>query len=112
MGKITWSDYTVSPREDATAALKQLRASVSSGAGLTFLYHDMAVAEWKVDALGDAFATAARRLGTYAPPTVAEIDEMLRALEEPAKTSCPACEGFRCSGCDGTGLDFDDAEAA
>lgn len=107
-----FSQYTTDPRNDAAEALQQLRRATRAGAGLSALYGGMAIAEAKLRALGTSFASAARRMDSYAPPTLAEIDEMLRALE-PVKASCPACEALGgCSLCDGRGVVFDSARAA
>ncbi|WP_437310120.1 hypothetical protein [Sorangium sp. So ce388] len=107
-----YSQYTDSPRADAIAALIQLREAVVERAILNDLYRGMAIAEARLEALGASFGPAARRLNSYAPPTVAELDEMLRALEDAGKASCEACGGFRCSACDQSGLTFDAPRAA
>ncbi|MGK3995001.1 hypothetical protein [Sorangium sp. So ce1024] len=107
-----FSQYTTDPRADALEAVTQLRAAVAAKAGLSTLYKGMIIAEAKLRAMGPRFAAAAGRLDSHAPPTLAEIDEMLRALE-PVKASCPACEALGgCSLCDGRGVVFDSARAA
>jgi hypothetical protein len=106
------SYYTSDYRADALDALRQLRASVAAGSELRAIYKAMAIAEWKVERLGAAYATHAKRLGGYAPPTVEDVDMMLAAVDvEPVKASCAGCDGGRCSRCDHTGIEFEEVAA-
>lgn len=65
-------------------------------------------------ASGSAVSPERRAAWRQAYELMVGLREVLRELpvEEPAKASCEACGGFRCSACDGAGITFAEPRAA
>jgi hypothetical protein len=103
---LLFSDYS-SPRVDAITALRQLREAVEARSGLKLEWRAMAIAEVKLLELGSDYVVHAQRLQGHAPPTVAEVDAMLDAVDpEPVKVAC-LCEGAGCCVCGHSGIEFE-----